>query len=295
MRGQFGLQPRGIGRRVLETAVGVIGTAKFFWEKPRPIAAPRQESTAAGDPNVTDAPESQFVMQEIPPQEVGELRRRGAESQATLNDLLIRDLFLHIRRWNVEHGDHKRQRLRVMMPTNLRIRGDEVMPAANVLSFAFLTRPQRALESPQKLLDGIRQETAAIRKYRLGLYFVGGLAITQSVQRWLPMRLNRQQRCLATSLLTNLGDPVKRFAARFPRDQGRIVCGNLILDRLSSTPPLFPLTRAAITIQTYANRLTIGARCDPHYFTPADAREFLNGFVGQLNDTRTGVTGRTLL
>ena len=69
------------------------------------------------------------------------LRSAATERGAMLNDLLLRDMFLAMDDWNLQQGARRRaRRLRIMMPTDLRDSEDCEMPAANLTSYAFLTR-----------------------------------------------------------------------------------------------------------------------------------------------------------
>ena len=88
-----------------------------------------------------------------------------------------------------------------------------------------------------------------------------------------------EHRCHATAVFTNIGDPTRRFVARFPRDKARLVVGDLILDSITSIGPIRPNTRAVFSINTYANRVTMSARCDPQYLSPTDAAELLQGLA----------------
>jgi hypothetical protein len=159
------------------------------------------------------------------------------------------------------------------------------MPAANIMGFSFLSRTAEQCDDPDSLLAGIRDETEQIRRYRLSLFFLGMLGAVNAVPGAL-RRFVRGQRCFATAVLTNLGDPTRRFVARFPRRNGYLVAGNLLLESISGVPPLRPMTRTAIAIITYAGQLTISLCCDPHHFSPADTQEFLNQYRAQLDQSK---------
>ena len=50
--------------------------------------------------------------------------------------------------------------------------------------------------------------------------------------------LARRRSCIATTCLSNIGDPSKRFTADLPREEGRIVAGNLTLEDIRGVPPI---------------------------------------------------------
>ena len=94
------------------------------------------------------------------------------------------------------------------------------MPAANVMSFAFIDR--RAGDCSRNnlvLVDSIRAEMDAIKRLRLSLYFIGQIGILAAIPG-LMRRVMSMNRCFASAVLTNVGDPMRRFsgAVRTPRE-----------------------------------------------------------------------------
>lgn len=206
--------------------------------------------------------------------------RAAASGQAgTLNDAAVVAVLRTLRDWNRDHG-RRRGRLRVLMPIDLRVRGDELLPATNRMTFGFITRPVAAIDDPRRLLDGVRDETQYVRRTGAGLDFLHALSLLHrsSLFSWLL----RRPRCLATAVLTNMGDPTRRFAHRFPRTEGRCVVGNVVLESITGSPPLRPLTRVGFGIGTYAGRIVINAKCDASLFSDADTGRILEMFAQRL-------------
>ena len=110
------------------------------------------------------------------------------------------------------------------------------MPAANAMSFSFVTRGANACDDPAKLLASIREETDAVRRGKLSLYFLGSLDTLQSLG--LLARVLRRDFCFATAVLTNLGDSTRRFATRFPRVAEGLTIGNLVYEGVDAVPPV---------------------------------------------------------
>ncbi|HEX4129665.1 MAG TPA: hypothetical protein VHZ24_06455 [Pirellulales bacterium] len=224
-----------------------------------------------------------FRLAKLPADELRALRHAAALQSVTVNDLLIRDAFLAIAAWNAQHARRPWRRwLRLAMPTNLRSRAHNDLPAANVMSYAFLDRRREDCQDPQALLAGIAEESRIIRAGNLSLEFLLGLDIAS---RW--PRLFRAaigfRRCMATVALTYLGDPTRRFVERFPRrDDGKIVSGNVALTLIAGCPPIRELTRAAVTTGTYGGELTVGLRADRRWFSESDAQRFLDSIVERL-------------
>ncbi len=131
--------------------IGTRESLQFLLQSPQPLAPARQplagaRQPPAGEPLVSDVG---HLSQTCPEDVAVALRRAAADAGATLNDLLLRDLFLTVRSWQAAAGaEPGRKRLRILMPQNLRTRDDRGLPAANVMSFAFLTRRADQWRSP---------------------------------------------------------------------------------------------------------------------------------------------------
>lgn len=211
------------------------------------------------------------------------LRRVAVAHGAALNDLLLRDLFQVLHDWNREYRPTARdRRLRINMPTDLRRREDALMPAADVLGFAFLTRKAGDCHDGRRLLETIHRETTAIRERRLGLYFVGGVALAGRIEGLVPWLL-RQERCFATAVLSNLGKVLVR--APLERRERRLVSGDVVLESVTGVPPIRPHTRASFAIVSYAGRTTVNLRCDPSLFSAEHTRRLLATYMAQLRQT----------
>ncbi len=215
------------------------------------------------------------------------LRDAAHSSGVMLNDLLLRDLFLTLEYWNRPRRtfslQHFWQRpwLRIMMPTDLRSGEDYEMPAANLTGYAFLARTIRDCALPSELLQSIRNETALIKHRRSGAAFMDMIFAASQVRWLLPFFLSCN-RCLATAVHSNAADPSRRFTARFPRESGQIVCGNLVLEEITGVPPLRAKTRATFSISQYNRRLAISLRCDPLLFRLEDTATLLKLYVERL-------------
>jgi hypothetical protein len=158
------------------------------------------------------------------------------------------------------------------------------MPATNLTSYTFLTRKPRGWGSPQELLTSIQAETSRIKSQRLGTKFMSAVNWTSRRGKLLPY-LAASNICLATAVLSNAADPSRRFTAKFRRDAGRIVCGNLVLESITGVPPLRPKTRATFSISQYMRRLTVSLRCDPSCFAMKDTARLLNLYIERLRQS----------
>jgi hypothetical protein len=274
-RGEFDIPHRSFVERLYDTWVTIRESSKFFLSGTQPLAAPSD----IAEPVATD--DEGYLQHRFAPDISKRLRQAARRQGVSLNDLLLRDLFLVVRNWNRQHTEKPRRGpLRINMPASLRSRDERTLPAANRMSFAFPARKTSACDSPDELLQSIREETRVTVRDRLTLYFIGILAAANSFG--VLRRSLRGNRCFATAVLTNMGDPTRRFVAQLPRRDGLVVAGDLTLTNNSGVPPIRHLTRAVFSLGDYGKRLTISLRCDPRSFSPADTRRLLEKYTRQL-------------
>lgn len=274
-RGTYGLNFWRRLRRIPQELMGLVGAIEFAAHNPPPIASHRGTDPAELGRDFPAAVSYQFTAEQL-----ARLRTVARNQGATLNDLLIRDLFLTLGAWNAKHDPGLKNRpLRIMVPTSLRLPDDMVMPATNLSSMVNLDRRPSKFRHPLALLKGISLEMRLIKRWKLGLTFVH---FTSLAHRLLPdMRwLLPDSRCVATCVLSNLGPVLTE--SKLPRDDGRIVAGNVRLDRLESAPPIRPLTRASIVIITYGREMSLMMNFDSKAFTREYAQEFLDQFVARI-------------
>ncbi|MGD9721267.1 MAG: condensation domain-containing protein [Pirellulales bacterium] len=207
--------------------------------------------------------------------------------QVTVNDLLLRDMLLTVQTWNSAHGRRRTGLCRINMPVYVRDRKAAPIPASNGIGFGFVTVSPDKHAGPGPLLSAVHRETQRIKNWKQALYFLAGLAIGNRRPRLMKWALGRP-RSLATVVLSYLGPAL----ARTPlprRDDGKLRCGNIVLEHIAGVPPVRPLTRASMVVLEYAGELTLGLRCDPHDFAPENTRELLQAFRSLTYETiRTG-------
>jgi hypothetical protein len=217
------------------------------------------------------------------------LRQTADHLGVTLNDLLLHELFCLMHDWNTNGRSGKcRQRFRVMVPVCLRERADFQTPASNIIGYSFITRRSAQLHDSRRHLQDIREEMAQIKHRQLAKQFIDTIAAAATVPGLLSSVV-RMPRTMATAVFSNLGDPTRRFTIRFPRKEGRLVCGNLILEDVAGIPPMRPRTRATFLILSYNLKLTINVRCDPQRFTSEDTQNLLSLYKDRLLATAAAV------
>jgi hypothetical protein len=210
------------------------------------------------------------------------LREAARRMGGMLNDLLMAEMFQTMIAWNVGQSGRRKQHVRIMMPSDMRDKEDFQMPASNMTSYNFITRNAADCDNSADLLRSIRDETARIKHEERGRRFIDSIMGARKIPWLLPLLLSGR-RCLSTVTLSNMGDPTRRFLATFPRQGGKLVAGNLVLDHMVGVSPLRPQTRAAVSIVSLYRELHINVRCDPHVMSTGDARAFLDLYGARLS------------
>ena len=208
-----------------------------------------------------------FLVEHLTVEETAGLSRVAAKQSVMVNDLLVRDYFLMLNQWN-QGTTQARRPLRIMIPTNMRRREELRMPAANVFSYVFLTRYTRECKDRERLLASIRDEMAAIKREKRGLYYEAALRWFCLWPAFLRWSLNRKW-SFATAVFTNLGTGFDHVPV--PTRDGRKVAGDLLFEVGTGAGPIRPGTRISFAAHCYAGRLAIGARCDSQTLTPCAA------------------------
>ncbi len=276
------LENPGWRRGLYDVYCGIYGASNFFMQRPIPMTAklPKPEDDAVRQQNghITKAVSSEATLA---------MRKWTSAQKVTVNDVLLRDLFVTLHDWMSDQSiDIGSRYLRILMPQSLRGRGDAAMPTTNDIGFAFLARRGNLIQKPADLLESLAPETAAIRKDNLSRHFIGGLAAVQSMGL-LPWMLNGSS-CFSTAVLTNFGNSWRRFQAKLPPADGGLTAGNLVYDGLTGTPPCRPNTAAAFCVCTSADQIFVSLKHDPFHYTLDESHELLSRYIDQITLSGNG-------
>lgn len=252
--------------------------AHFLTRAPEPIAT--------GTPQTDSAFQYSLLTKKLSREESDRVAVYANSLNASVNDIVIAGLFRTLLKWNQDHGTRaSRNFLRITMPTNQRVREDQSMPAANLMSYAFLDRQPAEISDWRALVKGICFATTAIKRWNLSLQFQKTLSV---FARWPALiRLCILGRgCFSSAVLSNLGDPSRRFDAMLKRIDGKIVAGNLLLESIYAAPPMRPQTRMSILVCRYDDCLTFGAMVDPKALNRDDGMELLERLTTEVLDSQ---------
>jgi len=278
-RGAYGLTFWKLLRMLPEQVLGLPGVGQFFSRSPAPVLPHRAPPDDGPHPAGFPATCTHTFTRE----ETAALGRAAQQLNVTANDLLIRDLYLALDEWRTRHGARDNDEwLRVMVPMNLRSAQDRLLSAANAVGSVFLDRRGRDFDDPAQLLAGIAHELRLIRDHRLGLIFIYALHLLSLLPRGLRY-IARRDRCVVSSIFSNLGRPLARCP--LPRENGRLVVGDLVLERMDGTAPLRPYNCATFTVMEYARRLSMMLYYDPRVVSAAQADDLAAAFARRLRAT----------
>ncbi|MCR9296543.1 MAG: hypothetical protein NXI32_27850 [bacterium] len=241
-----------------------------FLNRVEPLRLPVERPSSADLPGI--------VNQRFHSQQLATLRKTAADQGLTVNDLLLISMFRTIQQWN---GNTKGRPMRVLVPSDTRDGDDFELPACNMTTYNFIALSQADMRSEQQLLDAIRQATLEIKRGDLQKSFMDGLTTSMQAPYILPFLLKHKP-CFATCVLSNAGDPSRRFTCRLPKIRGRVACDEFCLESITGVPPLRRNTHCTLSSSTYGRELTFSMRCSPQSFRPEDTQQLLQMFCQNL-------------
>lgn len=266
--------------------------AKWAWELapviPTDLAACRDGSlprpSGIKDTQTTTELVGPFITRILNPEQVLAIKASAAARGITANDLYTLAMFQTLDRWNRSCGRVTSQEAyRVGLPITLRTPRHEDSPAANILSYMFLTRRGCEVSDPHQMLRYIHEtsqnvlisgESGLIPWVMGGMRCIPGLFKLTSCA---PIRF-------CTAMFANVGDIRRQFRSHFILDQGRCVAGNVILEHLLGAAPIRPGTWLGLSLGTYARKLYINLNCDPRRYSSEDANRLADLFVSSVLD-----------
>jgi hypothetical protein len=278
-------------RKIYDTWIGIREGIRFFFQKPLSLT-PRTPDANLAPYDLTSTVQrprkQQSYIYELCPHDVAvALRKVAAENKCSLNDILMRDLYLTLAEWDKNSG---RKELRVLMPQSLRDKEEEALPPTNRVGFAFLTRRADWRSRPKELLKSLQEETDFIVEGKLSRYFIDGLKTMQ--QTGLLKRMLRSSTCFSTAVLTNLGNPQRRFNPNLVREGTGMIVGNLYFDAMTGMPPLRNKTAAAFCISGYGQSFIVNLKCDSYAFSREETEALMACYMAQLAATARGETDK---
>ncbi|MDO4559245.1 MAG: hypothetical protein Q4C47_09785, partial [Planctomycetia bacterium] len=239
----------------------VEGT-KFVFRRTQALEGDRSvECTGSVDPEV---PQLHFF--EMDADRMKRIDAKIDPSLFSLNDLMLRDLILTLRDWNEMYPSRRSGPLRVDMPMNLRTPDQRGLSAANCVSHTFLRPSPDRFDHPGRLLAEVVRLTRKMVYERAGMMFNSWLR----TGFWVPgvvQLMENAGKNFATAVLSNAGNALRTFGARFPLSDGLAVAGDVRIRRVTGVPPVRFGTPAVFCVTRNYRRLSMLGRTDPRIFT----------------------------
>jgi len=280
-RGSYGLNFRKLLKLLPRHLGETRGVLHFFERTPSPLLPYRVSPD--DDPPPPGFPATRTHTFTVA--ETASLYETARRLGVTINDLLARDIFLALGEWRARHGGGDDDAwLRMMVPVDLRSRGDRLLPAANMVGSVFLDRRSCDFADPAKLLSGIAGEMQDSKNHHLGLIFIYSLRAFGL----LPGGLKRNARrdwCSVSSIFSNMGRVLRRLP--LPKDNGRHVAGDATLELIEGVAPIRPYNCATFLSTEYAGRLTMTLHYDPRPLDPAQADDLTATLARRVRATVT--------
>ena len=254
----------------------LINAFHFHVLGPKPLAKSLPDSVANGadrkkQPTTNDTSNAmQYGRFQFNVDETNQLQAKLGEAKATWNDLGIALMFQTMSQWNRQHYGRLRGRLRIMVPIDLRTYEDRYQSAVNRFGFGFVVMPAAKCFSIQSTLASVQQQMARIQQLRLAIDFND---IFEGCQRsrfgeWMLRRLLPRMGCLATGVLTTMGDVTKRARRSHRQEDESPLIGGLKLESVVGIPPLRHRTSFAAGITLAAGTVSIATLFDGKQLGP---------------------------
>lgn len=265
-RNAFGLTGWRRPIRWLYGSLGWIGAIEYLWHRPVPIGFAQDE--------VGEEPrKSGFLSRALTESETRWIRSAARHDDVTLNDRLVRDVFLAIQEWfDLNAPEYVRRHKRIMVPTNLRSEEDRVLPAANVVAMINIDRKPHRWKSPLRMLRVLHWELSAVKRWRLGIIFVQILGMLHKL--FGLGRFLTRERCQATCVVSNLGVVLRDFT-------------NDLVYGVEFYPPIRPLTTVAFGAATCGDRLHLSLHYDASALATDEAAWLLERVCALLTEGET--------
>ena len=275
-RNRFGLSFWRIVKMIPTQLTGLIGAWEFLGRTAAPLLPHEPKPDATAPPSGYPATETHCFDEA----ETTAILNAARLSGNTLNNLLIRDLILAIDRWRANSNvGSDEDWLRLMVPMNMRSAADEGVSAANIMSTVFIDRRREDCVDSAQLLQSIREQMDLIKRRELGFTYLFSLVVARALPGGLA-RFHWDDRCVATAILSNVGRP---FAdSPLPRRDGKLVAGNVVLERAEALAPLRPNTCVSLTLTTCSGRLAVAMHYDPRALSTKQSSELLRYYVDSI-------------
>ena len=275
-RSFFGLTRRQRLQRAWRDAIVLY---KFFTMVPMTLFGKKKQ------PKTSQTDTLKVVRRTIPIAMLNKVKLSARNAGSTLNDVLLRDLFMTLGSWNHLAGARPfGRRITIAVPVCMRAKTFQMMPASNFVSMHVLHVPNRILPDSTKLLSHIHKVMKFVKSYEMGHTLVVFAMMAGNLPSGL-INFFRLPLSRATAVLTNLGIPFQDSTLR--TKDGRFGIQGITLTALETLPPIRDRTRIAVSINSYDGDLRMTMRYDENYYDEETAQMILDRYFDKIELTAT--------
>ncbi len=210
---------------------------------------------------------------------------------ASVNTLMIRDMYIALRKWNEKHPvddkpvERQKRWFRMLVPMNIRTDFHRTVPCANILGYIFLDRRPVDCDRSEKFLQPIQDEMNKCKNLHSGAIFVSAIQFLEKIPGVMPL-LTSDKQCHCSVILSSVGNICKSSQQEDYRKNDDIRIEHdeypLQLFRMLGAPPTRPHTPISIGVMQRHNEAFISCRYDLNVMTEETMLEFYNMFADEM-------------
>ena len=267
--------------------IAMFGAIKFLMRTVRPVtggvtgagtSSGSVESTSTSA--ATSPSDFQLLQATLSAEVVEKMKTRAASAKATVNELILRSVFLSLHQFRKQHGLYRSgEWLRLLVPISIRDFADRRLPAANRATIVQLDRRDRDFRDPSGMMWGLNYELGCVKRWNLEKTFLLVMRCASVIPGFIA-RSCKKDVCRATSVVTNLGAPFER--SKLSRIDGKLAAGNLIVENINLVVPLRKQTPIGFAVLRYNDQQHICMHFDPIQIERQHAEEILRMVRGNL-------------
>ncbi|MFK7821804.1 MAG: hypothetical protein AB8G99_24105 [Planctomycetaceae bacterium] len=222
-----------------------------------------------------------IITRTLPRFSVRQLRSAASQLGVSLNDLCTAEFARTLKEWNGTNCGTGAGRLRLIVPVSTRLPKHDEMSAANCISYLPIEFNPAEMSDAAVVARAVHARTAAALDCNFGLLFLKALSVARHLP-WVLGWFTARKRRLCTAIFASVGDIRRHVPVGFSQSQGRLVAGNIRVDRIDGVAPIRPNTAVAVSCGTYAGDMIFNLRADSAILSNDDADMLLDSFVAQL-------------
>lgn len=287
-RGKFGMNFFKYLLRPFQEFCGLIGTLEYFSHRPTPVGAsssqlPDLETLRKQEKKLTDDHKIELSHRqtclEFSQEETRNILKIAKRTNYKVNDMMVACMQDACQKWLANHRpDDAHLPIRIMIPMDMRSKKNREKYVANNVSMVFLDRRPGRYKSVQHLCWYGWLEMTPIKLMKLGLTFAHLIRFYR--RRNKLDKLFRRDRCIATTILSNMGPLFTK--SELVNDQSQLAAGELTLSELQIYPPVRPFTWLTSLVLTYGKKFVVNSSWCSRHMTSHDVDEILAQFKHNL-------------